>query len=361
MSPTWRSSRRSSPTARSSPSPARSRTRPTSAARCRARPRPTATEMYHEGLLLPPIKIWAAGEPLPDVERIILTNSRQPELMRGDIHAQIAVTQMGVERVKELCARFGARHADRRLRRHPQGRRRRTARRDRQAARRRVLGRGLPRQRRHRGRQADQARRHRHDQGRHRAFRFLRQRPAGQGAGQPAAVHGRGLRVLFADRQPRPRHRLQRRHARRGADQVCAAHHRQRRSAGAGLELPDGQPAAGRRDPGGAGAFQSEPRAGAFRRVERAQHRLEQGPAGPDQPAIRDRRLRLRRRHGPRRRDRHRDAPEQPAHHADRDAGIRVSLPHHPLRPGSGFRRHRAAGAAGSRCGANTNCWRTPP
>ena len=67
-----------------------------------------ATEMYHEGLLLPPIKIWDAGKPLPEIERIILANSRQPVLMRGDIHAQIAVTQMGVTRVKELCGRFGA-------------------------------------------------------------------------------------------------------------------------------------------------------------------------------------------------------------------------------------------------------------
>jgi N-methylhydantoinase B len=67
-----------------------------------------ATEMYHEGLLVPPVKIWAAGEPQEDIERIILTNSRQPDLMRGDIHAQIAVTQMGATRVRELCARFGA-------------------------------------------------------------------------------------------------------------------------------------------------------------------------------------------------------------------------------------------------------------
>src|SRR6266403_4293405 len=37
----------------------------------------TATEMYHEGILLPPVKIWEAGEPLPDIVRIILTNSRQ--------------------------------------------------------------------------------------------------------------------------------------------------------------------------------------------------------------------------------------------------------------------------------------------
>jgi N-methylhydantoinase B len=68
----------------------------------------TATEMFHEGLLLPPIKIWAEGKLLTDIERIILTNSRQPVIMRGDIHAQIAATQMGVERVKQLCGRFGA-------------------------------------------------------------------------------------------------------------------------------------------------------------------------------------------------------------------------------------------------------------
>jgi N-methylhydantoinase B len=67
-----------------------------------------ATEMFHEGLLVPPVKIWDRGEPQGDIERIILTNSRQPALMRGDIHAQIAVTQMGAARVVELCTRFGA-------------------------------------------------------------------------------------------------------------------------------------------------------------------------------------------------------------------------------------------------------------
>ena len=36
-------------------------------------------------------------------------------------------------------------------------------------------------------------------------FDFSQERRAGQGPGQPAAADGRGLRVLFADRQPRPR------------------------------------------------------------------------------------------------------------------------------------------------------------
>ena len=67
-----------------------------------------ATEMYHEGVLVPPVKIYEAGRALPDIERLILANSRQRELVRGDMHAQIAVTQMGAARVKELCARFGA-------------------------------------------------------------------------------------------------------------------------------------------------------------------------------------------------------------------------------------------------------------
>ena len=35
-----------------------------------------ATEMYQEGVLIPPVKIWDAGKFLVDVERIILANSR---------------------------------------------------------------------------------------------------------------------------------------------------------------------------------------------------------------------------------------------------------------------------------------------
>src|SRR5262245_36729560 len=67
-----------------------------------------ATEMFQEGLLVPPIKIVDAGIAQTDVERIILSNSRQPALMRGDIQAQIAVTQMGAQRIEALCERFDA-------------------------------------------------------------------------------------------------------------------------------------------------------------------------------------------------------------------------------------------------------------
>ncbi len=158
----------------------------------------TATEMFHEGLLLPPIRIWAQGQPLPDVERIILTNSRQPVLMRGDIHAQIAATRMGVERVKELCARFGAdaltgafaailKGAADELRaaiaRLPEGTSSAEGYLDSDGIDVdkpiRLAGGG-------------------HRQERPRPFRFHRLRSAGQGPGQPAPLHGRGLRVLLA-------------------------------------------------------------------------------------------------------------------------------------------------------------------
>ncbi len=67
-----------------------------------------ATEIFHEGLLLPPIRIAAGGEEDGDIHRLILANSRQPALVEGDIKAQIAATRLGVERMQALCARFGA-------------------------------------------------------------------------------------------------------------------------------------------------------------------------------------------------------------------------------------------------------------
>jgi N-methylhydantoinase B len=68
-----------------------------------------ATEMFQEGILVPPIRIRCGGEPVVDVERLIFANTRQPDLVRGDVGAQIAVTEMGARRVAELAERFGSR------------------------------------------------------------------------------------------------------------------------------------------------------------------------------------------------------------------------------------------------------------
>ena len=66
-----------------------------------------STEICHEGLIIPPIKITAEGVYDDDLERLILTNSRQPDLVRGDIRAQIAATEIGAKRMQDHCARFG--------------------------------------------------------------------------------------------------------------------------------------------------------------------------------------------------------------------------------------------------------------
>src|SRR5580704_9763283 len=66
-----------------------------------------ATEIFQEGLLLPPVKIYSGGVFNGDLERLILANSRQPELVGGDMHAQMAATQMGAERIRQTCAQFG--------------------------------------------------------------------------------------------------------------------------------------------------------------------------------------------------------------------------------------------------------------
>jgi len=66
-----------------------------------------ATEIFQEGLLLPPVKIASRGVFNDDLERLILANSRQPELVRGDMHAQMAATQMGADRILQTCEQFG--------------------------------------------------------------------------------------------------------------------------------------------------------------------------------------------------------------------------------------------------------------
>jgi N-methylhydantoinase B len=68
----------------------------------------TATEIYGEGLRLPPVRLVKAGVPNTDVEAIIFTNVRTPEERRGDLRAQIAANLRGVTRLGELAKKYGA-------------------------------------------------------------------------------------------------------------------------------------------------------------------------------------------------------------------------------------------------------------
>ncbi|GAB6862713.1 hydantoinase B/oxoprolinase family protein [Haloplanus litoreus] len=66
-----------------------------------------ATEIYQEGLRVPPVKLYDGGDPVEDVFDLLLTNVRTPDERRGDFRAQRAANRTAVERVRDLAARHG--------------------------------------------------------------------------------------------------------------------------------------------------------------------------------------------------------------------------------------------------------------
>ncbi len=66
-----------------------------------------STEIYEEGLRIPPVKLLAGGEEQRAVYDLIERNVRTPAERRGDLRAQVAANETGVERVRELVERYG--------------------------------------------------------------------------------------------------------------------------------------------------------------------------------------------------------------------------------------------------------------
>ncbi len=67
----------------------------------------TATEVYQEGLRLPPVWLMREGEYNHDVWRIIMSNHRAPRYSWGDLHAMIASLTVAERRCHELLDSFG--------------------------------------------------------------------------------------------------------------------------------------------------------------------------------------------------------------------------------------------------------------
>ncbi|NNF78700.1 MAG: hydantoinase B/oxoprolinase family protein [Rhizobiales bacterium] len=67
-----------------------------------------ATEIYQEGLRLPPVKLAENGKIKHEILQIIRTNSREPEKIAGDVHAQVACLAVGQAAILRLTARYGA-------------------------------------------------------------------------------------------------------------------------------------------------------------------------------------------------------------------------------------------------------------
>ncbi len=68
---------------------------------------PANTEIFHDGTLVPPIKIVDQGKLNNEAYRIILRNSRYPDLLEGDSRALMAAAKRAEERVLEIFRRFG--------------------------------------------------------------------------------------------------------------------------------------------------------------------------------------------------------------------------------------------------------------
>ncbi|MCX8996993.1 hydantoinase B/oxoprolinase family protein [Rhizobiaceae bacterium BDR2-2] len=67
-----------------------------------------STEIFQEGLIIPPVRLYRRGVEQKDIMAMILANVRTPEERKGDINAQLAALRVGIRRVEELAERFGA-------------------------------------------------------------------------------------------------------------------------------------------------------------------------------------------------------------------------------------------------------------
>jgi N-methylhydantoinase B/oxoprolinase/acetone carboxylase alpha subunit len=66
-----------------------------------------ATEIYQEGLRLPPLKLYDAGVVNQTLVSIIRQNVRIPDTVMGDINAQVAACRIGARRLAELAGKHG--------------------------------------------------------------------------------------------------------------------------------------------------------------------------------------------------------------------------------------------------------------
>ncbi|MHB1629868.1 MAG: hydantoinase B/oxoprolinase family protein [Bacilli bacterium] len=68
---------------------------------------PRATDVFQEGLLIPPAKIVSKGQINQDLWNIIIENSRMPFTVSNDFTAFLAAHRVAQERLAQLCERYG--------------------------------------------------------------------------------------------------------------------------------------------------------------------------------------------------------------------------------------------------------------
>ena len=66
-----------------------------------------ATEIFQEGLRIPPVRAWRAGVEQPDLIALLMANTRTPGERMGDLRAQAAANHRTSRRLGELVDRLG--------------------------------------------------------------------------------------------------------------------------------------------------------------------------------------------------------------------------------------------------------------
>src|SRR6202048_4290422 len=69
---------------------------------------PAATEIWQEGLRVPPIKLYEAGRLRDDLLDLRALNNRNPREFRGDLAAMVGAAHLGERRLSRLFSEFGA-------------------------------------------------------------------------------------------------------------------------------------------------------------------------------------------------------------------------------------------------------------
>lgn len=66
-----------------------------------------ATEIFHEGLRVPPVKIKKQGVDVEEVWKLLLANVRTPRQNYGDLRAMIGSVDLGVDRIGQIVRKYG--------------------------------------------------------------------------------------------------------------------------------------------------------------------------------------------------------------------------------------------------------------
>ncbi len=68
---------------------------------------PLSTTLFHEGLVISPVRLMERGRLRTEIQELVCSNSRTPSERRGDLSAQISANETGIRRLQLLVVQQG--------------------------------------------------------------------------------------------------------------------------------------------------------------------------------------------------------------------------------------------------------------